>query len=104
MESIHASLLVVGEQFRFTGRFMLGRYKDITAKVLEFRNHKEAIIRLTVAHLIPKLAAFSPAKFAKDHLALSVDHLLGMVRNMNMVRKLIVTAESTRFSLCRNRP
>ena len=86
VESIHASLLVIGELFRFTGHFMLGRYKDVTAKVLAFRNHKEPIIRLTVAHLIPKLAAFSPGKFAKDHLALSVDHLLGMVQNMNAVR------------------
>eukprot|EP00884_Botryococcus_braunii_P019426 jgi/Botrbrau1/6167/Bobra.0344s0008.1 len=79
-ESIHGSLLALGELLRHTGEFMLARYKEVVETVLRFRESKDRQIRRAVISLIPRLAAFAPRRFASTYLKMSVDYLLSTLR------------------------
>ena len=79
-EKIHGSLLALGELLRHTGEFMLSRYKEVTETVLKFYRSRRLIVRRSVIDLIPKLAAFSPRRFADSYLPLACGVLLTSIR------------------------
>ena len=81
VESIHGSLLTIGELLRYTGEFMLARYRDVAETVLRHRDHRERMIRHCVAKVLPRVAHFSPERFARDYLPLALAHLLGVMRS-----------------------
>lgn len=49
--------------------------------VLRFRDSKEKLVRKAVTYLLPRLAAFSPERFARDYLNASVAYLLLSLQN-----------------------
>ena len=79
-EKIHGSLLALGELLRHTGEFMLSRYKEVAETVLKFYRSRRLIVRRSVIDLIPKLAAFSPRRFADSYLPLACGVLLTSIR------------------------
>ena len=81
VESIHGSLLTTGELLRYTGEFMLARYADVAQTVLRHRDHRERMIRHCVAQVLPRVAHFSPERFARDYLPQALAHLLGVMRS-----------------------
>ena len=79
-ESIHGSLLVLGELLRHTGEFLLARYKEVVETVLRFRDSKEKLIRRAVLVLVPRMAAFAPERFASEYLNKCITHLLSVLK------------------------
>jgi hypothetical protein len=63
-ESIHGSLLALAELLQHTGEFMLARYKEVVEAVFRYKDSKEKNIRRAVIGLLPRVAAFSPERFA----------------------------------------
>jgi len=80
VEEVHGSLLVFGELLRRTGEFMLSRYREVAETVLRLQTAKESIIRRTIVSLIPKLATFSPQRFADSYLVESCALILTTIR------------------------
>lgn len=81
METVHGSLLALGELLRHTGEFMLARYREVCATVLRFRDSKEKLIRRAVITLLPRLAAFAPERFVRSYLKQSTEHLVTVLAN-----------------------
>lgn len=79
VETVHGSLLVLGELLCHTGEFMLARYREACDTVLLFRGNQEKVIRRAVISLIPKLAAFAPERFVRSYLRQSTGHLLAVL-------------------------
>uniref|UniRef100_A0A7R9YR22 Serine/threonine-protein kinase TOR n=1 Tax=Chlamydomonas euryale TaxID=1486919 RepID=A0A7R9YR22_9CHLO len=80
-EAIHGSLLVLGELLQHTGEFLLARYKEVVETVLRFKDSKEKQIRRVVIVLLPRLAAFSPERFASEYLSKSLSHLISVLKH-----------------------
>lgn len=74
----HGSLLVVSTMLLYTGDFMLPRLEEVCSSVFQFF-HADAIIRLEVVRLIPKLARRSPRVFARRYLEQTLQFLLDCV-------------------------
>ena len=81
VETVHGSLLALGELLRHTGEFMLARYREVCATVLRFRDSKEKLIRRAVITLLPRLAAFAPERFVRSYLKEATEHLLTVMAN-----------------------
>ncbi|KAI3435635.1 hypothetical protein D9Q98_001694 [Chlorella vulgaris] len=79
LETVHGSLLALGELLRHTGEFMLARYREVCDTVLRFRDSKEKLIRRAVITLLPRLAAFAPQRFVKSYLKQATEYLLGVL-------------------------
>eukprot|EP00898_Chlorokybus_atmophyticus_P008681 jgi/Chlat1/8814/Chrsp90S08148 len=82
-ESIHGSLLTIGELLRYTGEFMLARYKEVVETVLKYRDHREKLIRRSVTALIPRLAKFSPDRFVMSYQQVCMAHLVNVMKSSN---------------------
>ncbi len=80
-ESIHGSLLALGEMLGHTGEFLLARYREVGETVLRFKDSKERSIRRAVIGLLPRLAAFAPERFAADYLSKSCHHVVGILKH-----------------------
>ncbi|KAL4435039.1 hypothetical protein ABPG77_003864 [Micractinium sp. CCAP 211/92] len=79
LETVHGSLLALGELLRHTGEFMLARYREVCDTVLRFRDSKEKLIRRAVITLVPRLAAFAPERFVKSYLKQATEYLLAVL-------------------------
>ena len=80
-DSIHGSLLALGELLRHTGEFMLARYREVVDMVLQYCKSRDKLVRQSVANLIPKLAHFAPERFAKTYLGPVMQYLLAAIRS-----------------------
>uniref|UniRef100_A0A7S3R516 Serine/threonine-protein kinase TOR n=1 Tax=Dunaliella tertiolecta TaxID=3047 RepID=A0A7S3R516_DUNTE len=80
-EAIHGSLLALGELLQHTGEFLLARYKEVVETVLCFKDSKEKQIRRAVMVLLPRLAAFSPERFAAEYLGRALTYLIAVLKN-----------------------
>ncbi|KAG2481851.1 hypothetical protein HYH03_019185, partial [Edaphochlamys debaryana] len=80
-ESIHGSLLALAELLGHTGEFMLARYKEVVENVFRYKDSKEKQIRRAVIHLLPRMAAFSPERFASEYLARAIAYMLTVLKN-----------------------
>ncbi|CAI7750020.1 unnamed protein product [Closterium sp. NIES-54] len=81
VESIHGSLLAIGEMLRNTGEFMMARYKEVANIVLKYRDHRERLIRRSITALLPRIAHFLRDRFVSSYLKICMDHLLGVMKN-----------------------
>eukprot|EP00887_Chlorella_sp_A99_P006163 scaffold3.g6163.t1 len=79
LETVHGSLLALGELLRHTGEFMLARCREVCETVLKFRESKEKLVRRAVITLLPRLAAFAPERFVKAYLQQATEHLLSVL-------------------------
>ena len=57
------------------------RYKEVVETVLRFKDSKEKLIRRAVIGLLPRLAAFSPERFASEYLPKSIAHLISVLKH-----------------------
>ena len=80
VEAMHGSLLALGELLRYTGEFMLSRYREVAQTIFRLQDCKASIIRRTIVLLIPKLAVFSPRRFAESYLVESCALILTTIR------------------------
>jgi hypothetical protein len=60
-----------GELLASSGDFMLARFKEVCESVMEYKDHKDHLVRETVVSLLPKLVRgtsnvkfCSPSRFA----------------------------------------
>ena len=81
VEEMHGSLLVFGELLGHTGEFMLSRYREVARTILRLQDVNVSIIRRTIVGLIPKLAVFSPKRFAESYLVESCALILTTIRS-----------------------
>lgn len=81
VESIHGSLLAVGELLRNTGEFMMSRYKEVADIVFKYREHRDRLVRRSITALLPRIAHFLRDRFVTSYLKICMDHLLLVMRN-----------------------
>ena len=82
-DSVHGSLLVIGELLRHTGEFMLARYREVVEMVIQYRDSREKIIRSSVVTILPRIASFAPERFAQTYLEESMTFLLNALKSSN---------------------
>lgn len=96
-EFVHGSLLVVTEALKFTGDFMIPRFKEVCKSIMALKDHKSSIVRSAITTLLPSLATLCPDAFARAHLDESVEFLLRCCRSPELrPQALIATGK-----LCR---
>jgi FKBP12-rapamycin complex-associated protein len=81
-DSIHGSLLAVGELLEHAEEFMMDYVDEAFDLVLHYRDHRNSTIRRAVIGLLPRLAQMRQADDAKKSKQLSkcVSHLLLVLR------------------------
>jgi hypothetical protein len=83
-ETVHGSLLIVGETLRCTEDFMIPRFKEICSAILQLRDHRSRVVRSEIIGLIPVLAQFSPDSFARNYLNNALDMLMKCSRHVEL--------------------
>ncbi|KAK9482498.1 armadillo-type protein [Lipomyces starkeyi] len=63
-DAIHGSLLVYRELFEQAGTFMQKYYNDVCETVLEYKDHRDNLVRRTVLVMMLNLASYNPNDFA----------------------------------------
>eukprot|EP00002_Diphylleia_rotans_P028068 TRINITY_DN5657_c0_g1_i3.p1 TRINITY_DN5657_c0_g1~~TRINITY_DN5657_c0_g1_i3.p1 ORF type:complete len:1876 (-),score=390.71 TRINITY_DN5657_c0_g1_i3:1816-7443(-) len=61
VDSVHGSLLAIGELIRNSSDFMVSHFRDMCDLILRHREHRDRLIKRTVIVLLPRLAEFSVA-------------------------------------------
>ena len=80
VESIHGSLMVIGELLQHTGAdFMVPRFKEVCGTVLKYKDSRDRLVKRTVSSLLPKLAKFCPDAFVRGYLDTCLDYLINAV-------------------------
>ncbi|KAG0305001.1 phosphatidylinositol kinase- protein kinase tor1 [Dissophora globulifera] len=79
-ESLHGSLLIFRELTLHAKMFIYERFRDTCETVLQFKDHRESLIRRTVIDLLPVLAAYDPPDYVALYLDTSMSLLLGEVQ------------------------
>ncbi|CAK4717228.1 unnamed protein product, partial [Aphanomyces euteiches] len=80
-ESIHGSLLVIGQLLQYTGSFMVPRFREVCDIVLCYKDAKDKLVARSVCVLLPQLAAYCPDAFVRHYLSVCVAHLMKRVTN-----------------------
>ncbi|GAM22047.1 hypothetical protein SAMD00019534_052220 [Acytostelium subglobosum LB1] len=80
-ESIHGSLLTLGELLRNTGDFMFNKFKDVCETILRYKEHRDKLVKKTVITLLPSMALFCPKDFVHHHLNNCMIHVLASLKN-----------------------
>lgn len=68
------------ELFLHSGDFMKLHFVDAAEAILSFREHKDALIRRTVIHLIPTMASYDTQSFTESVLHKAMSHLLAQLK------------------------
>ena len=81
-DSIHGSLMTIGELLSHAPEFMGGRLDEACDLVLYFRENRNSLVRSTVIKLIPRLAQMRQSDTTQDtyYLSKCVNHLLLVLR------------------------
>lgn len=62
---------------------MKENFLDAAASILNFKSHRDALVRKMVITLIPTLAVYDPQTFAEHHLHQAMAHLLTQLDKPN---------------------
>lgn len=54
--------------FRNTGEFMMSRYREVADIVLNFLEHRDRLVRLSLTSLLPRIAHFLRDRFVSNYL------------------------------------
>ncbi|KAF9172143.1 phosphatidylinositol kinase- protein kinase tor1 [Mortierella sp. AD011] len=79
-ESIHGSLLIFRELTLHANMYIYEKFRDTCDTVLRLKDHRDSLIRRTVMHLLPVLAAYDPSDFMVFYMDRSMSHLLGQIQ------------------------
>ncbi|CAB3378482.1 Hypothetical predicted protein [Cloeon dipterum] len=66
-------------------------FDEICTQALSHRNSRSPHIQSALLNLLPRLAAFNKSKFSKDHLSVTMQHLLFCLRSRDKDRALAFT-------------
>ncbi|KAF9437779.1 phosphatidylinositol kinase- protein kinase tor1 [Entomortierella beljakovae] len=80
VESIHGSLLILRELTLHAKMYIFEKFRDTCEIVLQFKDHRESLIRRTVINFLPVLAAYDPSDFMVFYMDRSMNHLLGQIQ------------------------
>jgi hypothetical protein len=86
-EFVHGSILVLTEVLRYTGDFMMPRFKETCKNIMGLKDHKSRIVKSAIVTLLPSLASLSPDAFARAHMDESIEFLLKCSRANNQELK-----------------
>lgn len=79
-ESIHGSLLILGELLRNTGEFMENKSEEVCEIVIKHRDHRSPLVQRAVITLMPSLAAFYKETFVAHFLTICMSHLIATLK------------------------
>jgi hypothetical protein len=83
-EHVHGSLLVVAEALKYTGDFMIPRFKEVCKAIMALKDHKARIVRVSIITLLPSLAELCPDAFARAHMDETVEFLLRSAKTSDL--------------------
>lgn len=83
-ESVHGSLIVMAEVLKYTGDFMIPRFKEICRSIMLLKDHKSKIVRSAIISLLPSLANLCPDAFARAHMDESVEFLFKCAKHAEL--------------------
>lgn len=83
-EHVHGSLLVVAEALKYTGDFMIPRFKEVCKSIMALKDHKARIVRASIITLLPSLAELCPDAFARAHMDEAVEFLLRCAKTSDL--------------------
>ena len=79
-DSVHGSLLAIGQLLANTGDFIMPRFNEICDTIIRHKDHRDRLVKNTVVTLVPNLAEFSPFSFVGGgYLDVTLKHLLQLV-------------------------
>ena len=80
-DSVHGSLLAIGQLLDNTGDFIMPRFNEICDTIIRHKDHRDRLVKNTVVTLVPNLAEFSPFSFVGGgYLDVALHHLLALVQ------------------------
>ncbi|KAG9045642.1 phosphatidylinositol kinase- protein kinase tor1, partial [Tulasnella sp. UAMH 9824] len=79
-DTVHGSLLAVRELFTHAGSYMRHNFQEAADTILNYRDHKDPLIRRTVIYLIPTLALYWTDAFTDKQLHKAMGHLLSQLK------------------------
>ncbi|KAG9023396.1 phosphatidylinositol kinase- protein kinase tor1, partial [Tulasnella sp. UAMH 9824] len=79
-DTAHGSLLAVRELFTHAGSYMRHNFQEAADTILNYRDHKDPLIRRTVIYLIPTLALYWTDAFTDKQLHKAMGHLLSQLK------------------------
>ncbi|KAK4703758.1 serine/threonine-protein kinase mTOR, partial [Phenoliferia sp. Uapishka_3] len=79
-EAIHGSLLGYKELFVEGRTFMHERYNAVCDQILQYKDHRDPLVRRAVIELIPTLASYNSLEFIDHYLHKSMLYLLGQLK------------------------
>ncbi|KAF9116461.1 phosphatidylinositol kinase- protein kinase tor1 [Mortierella sp. AM989] len=91
-ESIHGSLLIFRELTLHANMYIYDKFRDTCETVLRFKDHRDSLIKRTVMHLLPIMAAYDPSDFMIVYMDKAMGHLLGQIQT-DKERKIINDAD-----------
>ena len=56
------------------------RYNDICDQILQYKDHRDPLVRRAVIELIPTLASYNHTEFTQSYLHKSMVYLLGQLK------------------------
>lgn len=83
-ESVHGSLLVIGEMIKHSDQFMVPRYTETCKAVLALKDHKSIVVRASLIQIIPNLAEYCPDSFVRSYLDDSLDTLIKCMKSSEL--------------------
>jgi phosphatidylinositol kinase/protein kinase (PI-3 family) len=83
-EFVHGSLLVVTEVLKYTGDFMIPRFKEVCKAIMSLKDHRSRLVRLAIIGILPSLAKLCPDAFARAHMDETIDFLLKSMKSSEL--------------------
>ncbi|ODQ63316.1 FAT-domain-containing protein [Nadsonia fulvescens var. elongata DSM 6958] len=75
-DAIHGSLLTYRGLLKNAGLFMKDKFDTLCEMILQYKDHKDSLIRRTVMIMLPDLAKYNPSEFSKAYIHKTMLHLL----------------------------
>ncbi|KAL8292423.1 hypothetical protein RQP46_001035 [Phenoliferia psychrophenolica] len=79
-EAIHGSLLGYRELFLEGKTFMQDRYTAVCDQILQYKDHRDPLVRRAVIELIPTLSSYNQLEFVDHYLHKTMLYLLGQLK------------------------
>eukprot|EP00601_Ochromonadales_sp_CCMP2298_P001577 CAMPEP_0173176150 /NCGR_PEP_ID=MMETSP1141-20130122/4293_1 /TAXON_ID=483371 /ORGANISM="non described non described, Strain CCMP2298" /LENGTH=339 /DNA_ID=CAMNT_0014098443 /DNA_START=164 /DNA_END=1179 /DNA_ORIENTATION=- len=89
-EHVHGSLLVVAEALKYTGDFMIPRFKEVCRSIMLLKDHRSRLVRASIVSLLPSLAELCPDAFARAHMDEAVEFLLKSAKTPDLRPKALL--------------
>eukprot|EP01138_Halocafeteria_seosinensis_P014561 gb/GECG01014866.1/.p1 GENE.gb/GECG01014866.1/~~gb/GECG01014866.1/.p1 ORF type:complete len:3652 (+),score=422.49 gb/GECG01014866.1/:1-10956(+) len=81
-EAIHGALLALRELIMHADEFCSPKFTEICSCALKYRDVRDRLIRGTIIDILPRLAAFDPNGFVHGYVDLTLEYLLGTLRDL----------------------